>query len=311
MSAKEAKNVVASVLARLRNNSKSSGLPFQQVLQQYAIERFLYRISKSRHARSVVLKGALLLKTIGIPNARPTLDIDMLRKGKADRASLVALVKDCAILEVDADGLTFLDDNIVAEEITKDSEYKGMRILMDARMDNVRLKIQIDFGVGDVMVPGPRMIDYPVFLDGSDTIKLLAYPVESAIAEKLQAMVALGAANSRMKDFYDVWICSNHLDFDTETLLSAIDATFKNRETPISDDEFEALTADFARDHRVQWNAFVKKIGEPELTDSFDKVIEGLKNLAMPMFRSLARSEDLTQQWKAGAGWVASGRGVH
>ncbi|MEA3181597.1 MAG: hypothetical protein QOI59_5120, partial [Gammaproteobacteria bacterium] len=121
----------------------------------------------------------------------------------------------------------------VAEEITKDSEYKGTRILMDARMDNVRLRIQIDFGVGDVMVPGPRMIEYPVFL-GSDTIKLLAYPVESAIAEKLQAMVALGTANSRMKDFYDVWICSNHLDFNTDTLLKAVDATFKNRKTPVA-----------------------------------------------------------------------------
>ena len=206
MSAKEM-NIVASVLARLRNHSKSNGAPFQQVLQQYAMERFLYRISNSKHAQSVILKGALLLKTVGIPRARPTMDIDMLRKGKADQTSLLALVKDCATLEVEADGLTFVADSAVAEEITKDSEYKGTRILMDARMDNVRLRIQIDFGVGDVMVPGPRMIEYPVFL-GSDTIKLLAYPVESAIAEKLQAMVALGTANSRMKDFYDVWIAA-------------------------------------------------------------------------------------------------------
>jgi Nucleotidyl transferase AbiEii toxin, Type IV TA system len=102
---------------------------------------------------------------------------------------------------VEADGITFLADSAVAEEITKDSEYKGTRILMDARMDNVRLRIQIDFGVGDIMVPGPRVVEYPVFL-GNDTIQLLAYPVESAIAEKLQAMVALGTANSRMKDFY-------------------------------------------------------------------------------------------------------------
>lgn len=104
MNTKEVKNVVASVLARLRNTSKSNGVPFQQVLQQYAMERFLYRVSKSRHAQSVILKGALLLKTIGIPNARPTMDIDMLRKGKADQASLVALIKDCATLEVEADG---------------------------------------------------------------------------------------------------------------------------------------------------------------------------------------------------------------
>lgn len=119
MNSKEVKNVVASVLARLRNSSKSSGVPFQQVLQQYAMERFLYRVSKSQHAQSVILKGALLLKTIGIPNARPTMDIDMLREGKADQASLVALVKDCATLEVEADGLTFPADTVVAEEITK------------------------------------------------------------------------------------------------------------------------------------------------------------------------------------------------
>jgi predicted nucleotidyltransferase component of viral defense system len=267
MSGKEMKNVAASVLARLRNISKSSGAPFQQVLQQYAIERFLYRISKSTHAHGVVLKGALLLKTIGIQGARPTMDIDMLRKGKADQASLVALVKDCATLEVEPDGLIYIADSAVAEEITKISEYKGTRIRMDARIDNVRLKIQIDFGVGDIMVPGPRMIEYPVFLD-SDTIRLLAYPVESAIAEKLQAMVALGNANSRMKDFYDVWIYSNHLDFNTDTLLKAIDATFKNRETPVPAKEFEALSRRFAEQHRVQWNAFVKKIGQHDLTDA-------------------------------------------
>jgi predicted nucleotidyltransferase component of viral defense system len=303
MSGREVKNVVASVLARLRNHSKSSGAPFQQVLQQYAIERFLYRISKSRHAQTVILKGALLLKTIGIPSARPTMDIDMLRKGNADQASLVALVKDCATLETEADGLTLLADSVVAEEITKDSEYKGTRILMDARMDNVRLRIQIDFGVGDVMVPGPRMIEYPVFL-GGDTIHLLAYPVESAIAEKLQAMVALGDANSRMKDFYDVWTCSKHLDFNTDTLLRAIDATFKNRETLPPSEEFEALTMNFVERHRVQWNAFVNKVGEHDLIDAFAKVVEDLKTFAMPVFRSLAHDEKLTQRWKAGTGWM-------
>jgi predicted nucleotidyltransferase component of viral defense system len=305
MSEKVVKDVVASILGRLRNTAKESGATFQQILQQYAIERFLYRISKSKHAQTVILKGALLLKAIGIPSARPTIDIDMLRKGKADQASLIALVKDCATLEVEsADGLTFLADTSVAEEITKDAEYKGTRILMEARMDNVRLKIQVDFGVGDVMVPGPRMIEYPAFLD-SDRIQLLAYPVESAIAEKLQAMVALGNANSRMKDFYDVWICSNHLDFNTETLLKAVDATFKNRETPVPAEEFEALTTNFVEGHRVQWNAFVRKIGETELTEALGKVVEDIKVFAMPLLRSLARGEKLTRQWKARKGWVA------
>lgn len=304
MDGNKPKNIVASVLARLRKNAKSSGAPFQQVLQQYAIERFLYRVSKSKHAQAVVLKGALLLKTIGVPRARPTMDIDMLRKGKADQASLIALVNDCATLDVKADGLTFLADNLVAEEITKDSEYKGTRILMDARMDKVRLRIQIDFGVGDVMVPGPRMIEYPTFL-ANDTIPLLAYPVESAIAEKLQAMVALGNANSRMKDFYDVWMCSTHLDFNTSTLLGAIEATFRNRETPVPAEEFEALTRAFAEKHRVQWNAFVKKIGEGNLVDALGNVVDEIKAFAMPALSSLSRGEKLSKDWKNRQGMAA------
>lgn len=305
MSAKRAKNVAASVLERLRNKSKSSGAPFQQVLQQYAIERFLYRISKSKHAKSVVLKGALLLKTIGIPRARPTLDIDMLRQGKADQATLVALVKGCATLDVEPDGLDFLADTVAAEEIAKDSEYKGTRILMDARMGNVRLRVQIDFGVGDVMVPGSRMIEYPVFLDG-DTIQLLAYPVESAIAEKLQAMVALGGVNSRMKDFYDVQTCAKYLDFEAATLLKAIEATFKNRETPVPGEEPEAFTSSFVDAHRVQWNAFVKKMGENELADTLGNVVKDLTNFAMPMFHAIAHGEKLPEHWKAGQGWASS-----
>jgi hypothetical protein len=304
MSGKEARNVTASVLAKLRNNSKSSGAPFQQVLQLYAMERFLYRISQSGYAHSVILKGALLLKTIGIPSARPTVDIDMLRKGKADHASLVALIKDCANLEVAADGLAFIADSVVAEDIAKDSEYKGTRVLMDARMDNVRLKIQIDFGVGDVMTPGPRIIEYPVIL-GGDTIRLLAYPLESSIAEKLQAMVALGSANSRMKDFYDVWVCSNHLDFDSDALLNAIDATFSNRATPILADDIEAFSTAFVEWHRAPWNAFVKKIGEKELIDEFGRIVDDVRTFAVPALRSLANGERLTKQWKAGRGWVA------
>lgn len=303
MSEKEIKNVTASVLAKLRNSAKSSGAPFQQVLQLYAIERFLYRISKSKYAQSVILKGALLLKTIGIPNARPTVDIDMLRKGKADHASLVALVKDCATLEVEADGVAFIADGVTAEDIAKDSEYKGTRVLMEARMNNVRLKIQIDFGVGDVMVPGPRIIDYPVLLAG-DTVQLFAYPIESSIAEKLQAMVALGNANSRMKDFYDVWICSKHLDFNADTLLKAIDATFKNRDTPVPADEVEALNTAFVEKHRVQWNAFVSKIGEAELIDAFSRIVAEVKIFAMPALHSLAGDEMPPKQWKAGQGWV-------
>lgn len=120
---------------------------------------------------------------------------------------------------------------------------------MDVRMDNVCLRIQIDFGVGDVMVPGSRMIQYPGFLGGG-TIRLLAYPVESAIA-KSSGNGGAGGANSRMNDFYDVQICARHLDFDAATLLKAIEATFRNRETPVRAEKPEALTSSFVEAHRV------------------------------------------------------------
>ena len=152
---------------------------------------------------------------------------------------------------------------------------------------------------------GPRMIQYAVLL-GSDTIQLLAYPVESAIAEKLQAMVALGGANSRMKNFYDLWIFAKHLDFSADSPLKAIDATFNKRDTPVPGEEFEARTAHFAAGHRVQWNAFSRKMGENYLSDAFDKIIEDLKVFVIPALRSLARGEKLAQHWKAGSGWTFS-----
>ena len=185
----------------------------------------------------------------------------MLRTGKADQTSLLALVKGCATLDVEADGITFLADSTVAEEITKDSEYKGTRILMDARMGNVRIQVRIDFGVGDVMVPGPRMVEYPVFL-GSDTIQLLAYPVESAIAEKLQAMVALW---SRQQPDEGLLRCVDllkssrlrhaHASQGGRALRSRIGKHLSRPE------EFEALMTSLVGAHRVHWNAFVKKDG--------------------------------------------------
>ncbi len=298
------RNIVASVLARLRNIAKSSGAPFQHVLQHYAIERFLYRVSRSAHRDSVILKGALLLRTIDIPNRRPTMDIDMLRRGAADTTTLLSLVRDCAQLEIDIeDGIVFLADSAVAEKITKESDYQGTRILMDARMDNVRLRVQIDFGVGDTMVPGPRVVAYPALLS-EDAIQLLAYPIESSIAEKLQAMVSLGSANSRMKDFYDVWTCLTHLQFESDVLLQAVDATFRNRRTPFPAAGFDAISPRFAEQHRTQWNAFVRKIGEDTLQNRFADVIDDIGRFAMPLFQTLVGGGAISTRWSATRGWA-------
>ena len=303
---KQAKrNVVASVLARLRNETAEQGGPFEQVLQLYAIERFLYRLSKSPHAHSVVLKGALLLKTIGIPRARPTMDIDLLRQGKSDRDTLIALVRDCALIDDPTDGITFDATNIVAEDIAKDAEYLGTRVRISARMDNVRLRVQIDFGVGDVVVPGFRLIEYPTYLD-QPAVPLRAYPVEAAIAEKFQAMVELDVANSRMKDFYDIWICSEHLNFDGPTLAKSIAATFAKRDTPLPTQPPIALTAAYfeADPHKRQWQAFVKRIREPGFAGRFAKVVERIAGFVMPPTIAAARGSAFKGRWPPAGPWA-------
>jgi len=170
------KNVVASVLARLRNVADSPGLSFNDVLQTYVIERFLARLARSPHAGTVLLKGALMLRVWGVPRARPTMDIDLLRRGVADQASLVQLVKQCAAIQDGADGVVYDSHTIVVEAIRDDTEYGGTRIRRQARLDNVRQTVQIDFGIGDAVYPSPHAVDYPVLLGGTEGVAARAVP---------------------------------------------------------------------------------------------------------------------------------------
>lgn len=210
--------MVASVLARLRSVAQEAGLSFNDILQSYVIERFLSRLSRSPHADTVLLKGALMLRVWGVQRARPTMDIDLLRRGVADQAALVRLVEQCAAISDPSDGVIFELTTISVEPIRDATEYVGTRIRLHARLGNVRQTVQIDFGVGDTVHPRPQVIDYPVLLT-SPPVRLNAYPVEAAIAEKFEAMVHLDMQNSRMKDFYDIWILSRTLAFYTRRTL--------------------------------------------------------------------------------------------
>lgn len=298
------KNVPASVLARLRIEAREKKVPFNQVLQFYAMERFLYRLSKSSHAEGVFLKGALLLKTIGIPRARPTMDIDLLRRGKGDRDSLIALVRECVLINDDTDGVTFDSTSILAEDIAKDAEYLGTRVILKGHIGNVRLNVQIDFGIGDVVSPGPRIIEYPTFLNQAP-VRLQAYPIEAAIAEKFQAMVSLDFGNSRMKDFYDIWTCARHLEFDGETLAASIVATFEKRATPLPIQSPLALTPAFfdAPVHQVQWKAFVRKILEPEMADSFPEIVGKISEFLIPPSNAAAQRKAFQRHWRPNGHW--------
>lgn len=298
------KNVVASVLARLRNIAEEAGLSFNDVLQTYVSERFLARLAQSTHAGTVLLKGALLLRVWGVPRARPTMDIDLLRRGSADPASLVQLVEQCAAIQDPSDGVVFDPGTIRVESISDDSEYVGTRIRLQARLDNVRQTVQVDFGIGDAVYPGPQTVEYPVLLGGTP-VRLGAYPVEATIAEKFQAIIDLDLQNSRMKDFYDIWMLSQTLRFDGQELSHAIRATFERRNTPLPAEVPAALTAKFYTDpgHLRQWSAFARRIGETDLGYGLERVIVGLDEFLMPPTRAAAASEDNPTRWAPPGPW--------
>ena len=302
-----AKNVVASVLARLRNLAKADGLSFNDVLQSYVIERFLARLAQSPQADSVLLKGALMLRVWGVPRARPTMDIDLLRRGTADQASLVKLVEQCASIVDATDGVSFDASTIIAESIRDETEYVGTRIRLQARLDNVRQTVQIDFGLGDAVYPKASLVEYPVLL-GRTPVKLMAYPVEASIAEKFQAMVELDLRNSRMKDFYDIWILSRTLSFDLHTLSHAIRATFERRQTPIPTVAPVGLTTEFFGDpnHQRQWAAFVKRIGAPELSLQFADITAGIESFLMPAAVMAAKGAGDAANWAPTGPWISN-----
>jgi len=206
--------------------------PFQELLQYYAMERFLYRLSKSPHSARFVLKGALMLRVWDAPMARPTKDIDLLGRLENSLENLSTVVREVCAVDVEPDGLVFRPPTVKSERIREDADYQGVRIRFEGSLGTARIAMQLDVGIGDVMVPGPVDIVYPTLLD-FPAPRLKGYPRETAIAEKFEAMIKLGTLNSRMKDFYDIWLLSRQFDFDGPTLAQAVTATFANRGTAL------------------------------------------------------------------------------
>jgi len=207
---KAPKNISASVKEKLLNYAKADKRPFNELLQYYAMERFLYRLSKSKYVKDFILKGALMLRVWESPEVRATMDIDLLGKMKSDEDLLKKVFIEIMGMEVDDDGLTFLPDNIQAERITEDTDYEGIRIRFQGSLGSAKIFMQIDIGFGDIIFPGPQESTLPTML-GLPAPVLQTYTRESAIAEKFEARVSLGIANSRMKDFMTFGYCQDNL----------------------------------------------------------------------------------------------------
>jgi hypothetical protein len=296
------KNLAASVRQRLMNVAQADKEDFQYVLMRYGLERFLYRLSKSKDAGRFVLKGAMLFQLWSDAPHRPTRDLDLLATGAPSITDFEATFRQICEQPVEDDGLIFDAADIHGEAIKEEDEYQGIRMRGQARLGNVRIPLQIDIGFGDAVTPGPVQIEYPTLLNSSAPM-LLAYNRETVIAEKFQAMVLLGIANSRMKDFFDLWLLASQFQFEGTTLADAIQATFERRMTELPSGIPLALSPEFSSDpnKQLQWRAFLRKAGLPgvELTT----VVELLQRFLMPMIEALRHGNSVSVTWNPKGPW--------
>jgi predicted nucleotidyltransferase component of viral defense system len=287
--AKPPTNIAASVRARLLNLARETQRPLDQLLTRYALERLLYRLSLSPYRDRYVLKGALLVTTWFDSPHRPTRDVDFLGFGDPSMDVLLARFREIAAIPVD-DGLTYDIDALKAALIRDDQHYGGVRLRTTATLAGARIPIVIDVGFGDATEPGLQEIDLPVLL-GMPAPHLLAYPPETVIAEKFEAMVKLGLANSRVKDYYDVWALLTTRELDPERLAGAIRATFERRGTALPARTPDALSATFAEDdtHKSQWRAFTRNVEQE--APALDVVVAVLEARLMPVVRALSAQQ--------------------
>jgi predicted nucleotidyltransferase component of viral defense system len=301
------KNIAASVRQRLLNLSRKTGEDFQLLLTRYAIERLLYRIGESEHTKNFVLKGAMLFALWTGEMHRPTRDLDLLAFGEGSEEHLAGVFRSLCLAIVPDDGLVFAADTVHIEPIREEQEYGGQRVKLVVQLENARIQLQIDVGFGDAITPRPEPVTYPTLL-GMDPPQLRAYPRETVIAEKLEAMVKLGLTNSRMKDFYDLWVMARTFSFTGSVLRDAITATFARRGTPFPTSPPVALTAEFAKDEakRKQWQAFCGRIGITEAARNLEELIDALAAFLSPPLAAVAEKADFLLTWDNGGPWKVS-----
>lgn len=300
---KRVTNQAASVHQRLLNLARNSGRPFNDLLQFYAIERFLYRLAQSRYQDRLVLKGALMLLVWKTPITRPTRDIDLLGRMSNDLEAVRAVVADICGQPVEEDGLLFNPSTVTTERIAEDADYKGVRARFQGHLGKARIAMQIDLGFSDVITPAPVAISYPAML-GHASADLMAYSRETVIAEKLEAMVSLGQLNSRMKDFFDLWLLARTQDFEGQVVAEAISRTFTRRQTAVVIDPI-CFTDAFANDPAkiAQWAAFIRNGKLSGTPARFGEVTAAVRDFLRPVIEVVAGNGTFSAQWRAAGPW--------
>lgn len=298
----EVKNLPASVRQLLLNNAHANNRPFNEILQYYVIERFLYRISQSSYSDQFILKGALMFLAWGISIYRPTRDIDFLGFTSNDLDTVTRIIQEVCVQEVEPDGLTFDRSTVQSERINEGANYEGVRVNLTGYLGKAKIPLQVDIGFADVVSPAPISLKYPTILH-MPAPQLRGYPPESVIAEKLQAMVFLGSVNSRMKDFYDLWVLAEQFEFDGRTLQQAIVNTFQRRDTALPGETPTGLSDAFADENQAQWQAFVQRMRLDTVTETFSDILRALNSLFVPPLRASACGELFEGKWKPEGPW--------
>jgi len=266
------------------------------------VERLLFRLDRSPYRGRFVLKGAMLYVVWGGDTYRPTRDLDLLGYGAPSAEAVAACFRALCSLDVSDDGLNFLPDGVRVEEIREAAEYGGIRARLQARLGKVRIDLQVDIGFGDVVVPDPVEVEFPTLLDGPAP-RIRAYSPESVIAEKLHAAAVLGDANSRMKDFYDLFNLSRLFSFEGSALISAIEATFERRGTALPA-SFPISTTFFEQDsHARQWRAYLTRNRLGAAPQDFTSTGDALRKFLVEPYDALVAGKEFRGSWLPGGPW--------
>jgi predicted nucleotidyltransferase component of viral defense system len=299
------KNAAASVRQRLLNSSKQTGEDFQLLITRYAIERLLYRLSTSDHATSFVLKGAMLFALWTGEMHRPTRDLDFLGFGENSDERLTSVFTTLCSIAAPDDGLVFHIPTMSVEPIREEDEYGGRRVTVEVSLGQAKIKLQVDVGFGDAITPAAELVEYPTIL-GMDAPRLRAYPKETVIAEKVEAMVKLGQGNSRMKDFYDLLVLSRTFTFEGVNVRAAMAATFQRRGTTVPAGTPVGLSDMFAQDDskKKQWKSFVRRSGLEKQVGELREVLTELTAFVLPPLLAAATLTDkFDKRWHPGGPW--------
>lgn len=284
-------DLAASVLAKLKNKAKASGISYQQCLQLFFQEEFLRRLAASKYAENFVLKGGLFIYTLTNFESRATVDVDFLMRGlNNDLVRMDEIIAEILAVPTGNDFVTFKTSK--AEPIALQRKYHGVSMQITGYIKNVRVPFNVDIGVGDIIIPHPERRSIQTQLDGYEKPEILTYSLESTIAEKFDAILQRFELTGRMKDFYDIYYLSRTFDFDGLKLQTAIQETLQNRGTAYEKESFNRVIA-LADDEDMQtkWRFFLKTLSNPEI--SFQNIMMGIRRFLEPVWEAILKQDEL------------------